>query len=181
MKHIRTLKALSVVAGIMLAASCAATDPGVAVSVKTRIAADDTIKALGIEVDAQDKVVTLTGTVDTATEKERALEIARSTKGVRDVVDMIAVRTSSTTADAPSPDRTAGETIDDAGITMRVKGSLLDDPLVKGMKIDVDTRQGVVYLTGTVHSSAEKNKAISLARQAEGVLDVQADLAIETS
>ena len=54
----------------------------------------------------------------------------------------------------------------------------IEDPLVKGMRIDVDTRNGVVYLTGRVSSEAEKNKAIDLARQSKGVRDVEANLTI---
>jgi hyperosmotically inducible protein len=69
--------------------------------------------------------------------------------------------------------------MDDAGITAAVKGKLLDDPTVRGLEIDVDTREGVVYLTGTVRSDAEKDRAIDIARSTKHVRDVQADLRIE--
>ena len=68
--------------------------------------------------------------------------------------------------------------IDDAGITIGVKSRLLDDPLVKGLKIDVDTRDGVVFLTGSVGSDAEREKAIQIAKDAKGVRDVKANLTI---
>jgi len=61
---------------------------------------------------------------------------------------------------------------------VRVKFRLLHDPLVKGLKIDVDTRDGVVFLTGTVESENEKEQAIKLARGTKGVKDVQANLTI---
>jgi hyperosmotically inducible protein len=74
--------------------------------------------------------------------------------------------------------KTVGETIDDATITARVKTALLNDPQVGGMKIDVDTTQGVVTMSGIVKSQAEAARAIELARQASGVKDVKSTLQI---
>jgi len=114
--------------------------------------------------------------VDSEGAKTRALELARDTEGAVNVVDMIAAREASGNGDAPEPERTVGEAFDDAGITMSVKSRLLDDPLVKGLKIDVDTRDGVVFLTGVVGSDAERQQAIQLAKDAKGVRAVQANL-----
>ena len=61
---------------------------------------------------------------------------------------------------------------------MSVKSKLLSDDLVKGLQIDVDTRVGVVYLTGNVGSDAERDQAVKLARETEGVKDVQANLTV---
>jgi osmotically-inducible protein OsmY len=75
--------------------------------------------------------------------------------------------------------KTVGETIDDATITTRVKTSLLNDPEVGGMRIDVDTFKGVVTLSGRVKTKAEEARAISLARKIGGVKDVKSTLQIE--
>jgi hyperosmotically inducible protein len=170
--------ALSVAA--LVAVSCAQTDAGITAKVKAKMTLDPAVKASEITVETKDKVVTLTGNVDSQIVKDKALELARNTTGVVNVVDMVAVKTTEGTGDAPEPSRSLGERIDDAGITMSVKAKLLEDPQVKGMKIDVDTRDGVVYLTGKVRSQAEKDKAIELARQAKGVRDVEANLTIES-
>jgi osmotically-inducible protein OsmY len=74
--------------------------------------------------------------------------------------------------------KTIGETIDDATITARVKTALLNDPQVGGMKIDVDTTQGVVTMSGIVKSQAEADRAVQLARQASGVKDVKSTLQV---
>jgi len=166
------------VAGLALVMSCASTDMGITAKVKAKLAADDVVKASQIEVQTASGVVTLTGNVDSEGAKTRALELARDTEGAVNVVDMIAARGASGNGNAPDPDRTVGEAVDDAGITISVKGRLLDDPLVKGLKIDVDTRDGVVFLTGAVGSDEERQKAIQLARDAKGVRDVQANLTL---
>jgi hyperosmotically inducible protein len=74
--------------------------------------------------------------------------------------------------------RTIDETIDDATITAHVKTALLNDPQVGGVKIDVDTTNGVVTLSGIVKSEAETARAIELARKAPGVKDVKSALRV---
>ena len=69
--------------------------------------------------------------------------------------------------------KTVGETIDDTAITTRVKTAMLNDPDVGGLRIDVDTFKGVVTLSGRVKSQTEKDRAIALARQVDGVTEVK--------
>ncbi len=170
---------MGIIASLVLIVSCGTPDEGMTAKIKAKMAADTTVKASQIEVETRNSVVTLKGNVDSQEAKDRAIELARSTNGVIDVVDMIAVRTSAETGNAPEPKRTLGEHIDDAAITASVKTRLLADPDVKGMRIDVDTREGVVYLTGTGGSQAERDKAVRLARETEHVKDVQPNLTIK--
>ena len=169
--------ALAAIAACALLAGCAS--ESLEATVKAKLAADSDVKASEISVTAKDHVVTLKGNIDSMTAKEKALRLARETSGVTSVIDEIAVRTSETTGDAPDNGRSVGEKIDDAGITMAVKSKLLDDPDVKGLKIDVDTREGIVYLTGTVRSETERTKAVQLAKDTKGVRDVQPNLDIK--
>lgn len=177
--RIRTISSLiAIVAVLCLISACASTDAGITTKVKSQFVADDIVKSAQIDVDTQDGVVTLTGNADSTEAKNRALELARNTDGVVDVVDMISARRASGDGQAPRPDRTVGDTLDDAGITLSVKNRLLGDPLVKGLQIDVDTRDGIVFLTGSVRSNEERQKAIDLSRETEGVRDVQANLTL---
>src|SRR5687767_6036667 len=75
--------------------------------------------------------------------------------------------------------KTVGDTIDDATITTRVKTSLLNDPDVGGLRIDVDTFKGVVTLSGAVKSRDEETRAVALARKIGGVADVKSTLQIQ--
>jgi hyperosmotically inducible protein len=75
--------------------------------------------------------------------------------------------------------KTVGETIDDATITTRVKTAFINDPLVGGLRIDVDTFKGVVTLSGRVKSKDEEQKAIQIARKTNGVVDVKSTLQIQ--
>jgi hyperosmotically inducible periplasmic protein len=71
--------------------ACSQTDAGITSAVKTKMAADDTVKASEINVDTHNHVVTLNGTVGSQAEKERAVTIARNTNGVNSVVDDLRV------------------------------------------------------------------------------------------
>ena len=62
-----------IVGAAMLAVGCAQSDAGITTSVKSRLAADDLVKARRIDVDTRERVVTLTGEVRTADEEAQAL------------------------------------------------------------------------------------------------------------
>lgn len=85
-------------------------------------------------------------------------------------------RVSTDGATAKTEPRGPVQTTTDAGITAKVKVALAADELVKARNIDVDTVRGVVALNGTVNSMAEKERAISLARNVQGVIEVKDNL-----
>jgi hyperosmotically inducible protein len=74
-----------------------------------------------------------------------------------------------------------GANITDGAITSAVKTKLLGDTKVGGLKIDVDTNDHVVTLTGPVHSAAERAEAVRLARNTTGVKSVVNKLVVETA
>jgi hyperosmotically inducible protein len=81
----------AVLAAAIMTVACAQTDAGITTNVKTKLAADDTVKAYQVDVDTRNGVVTLSGDVETTAAKEQAIQIARGTDGVRDVIDQIRV------------------------------------------------------------------------------------------
>ena len=60
--------------------------------IKSKMALDDTIRASAIDVDSSEGVVTLTGSVGSAAQRDRAVRLARETEGVTSVVDRLQVR-----------------------------------------------------------------------------------------
>ena len=88
----------AVLAAAIMTVACAQTDAGITTNVKTKLAADDTVKAYKVDVDTRNGVVTLSGEVESAAAKEQALQIARQTDGVRDVIDQIHVGEAAATA-----------------------------------------------------------------------------------
>jgi hyperosmotically inducible protein len=73
------------------------------------------------------------------------------------------------------------EVVTDSEITSAVKTKLLADKTVGGLKIDVDTKDGVVTLTGPVHNGTERAEALKIARNTKGVKSVKNKLVVETA
>ena len=68
----------------------AAANAALTAKITSKITLDDTLDNTRINVDSRDGAVTLRGQVNTATERERALQLARETEGVTSVVDQLA-------------------------------------------------------------------------------------------
>jgi hypothetical protein len=88
------------VATVVLTIACGKSDADITGRIKTQLVADDTVRAHTIDVVTHDRVVTLSGAAENERERERALEIARATEGVTEVVNNIAVMPAETEASA---------------------------------------------------------------------------------
>jgi hypothetical protein len=60
--------------------------------IKSKMALDDLVKAADINIDSANGVVTLTGRVSSEAERNRALQLARETDGVKSVTDRLVIR-----------------------------------------------------------------------------------------
>ena len=208
-------------------------DAAITSAVKSKLLGDKTVGGLKIDVDTKDGVVTLSGPVHSAAERNEAVRLARTTKGVKSVTNKLVLDTAATTGRTDKDDklkveikddtkesaakvkeaskkaadatkrgakktsdavkdttvdvkddttptlRKAGDATADAAITSAVKTKFLADTLVAGLKIDVDTKNGVVTLTGPVKSAAEKAEAVRLAKSTTGVKSVVDKLVIQ--
>ena len=67
----------------------------------------------------------------------------------------------------------------DAAITASIKADQLKDPDLSAIKIDVDTRDGVVTLNGVVKDEAAKKRAEQLAQATKGVKEVRSHLTVK--
>jgi hyperosmotically inducible periplasmic protein len=120
--------------------------------------------------------------------KQNAKEAARE---VGDASRNAANKASSETKEAANESRTAvmgagsetktsvGQKIDDAGITMKVKTGLSADKDLSATKIDVDTKDGVVTLTGTAPTADAKTRAADIAKNVKDVKSVNNQLTVK--
>jgi osmotically-inducible protein OsmY len=72
-----------------------------------------------------------------------------------------------------------GEVVDDSVITTKIKTQLAADELLKAFQVSVETRKGVVELSGSVNSQNAKDKAGQIARGVAGVKSVQNNLTVK--
>ncbi len=180
----RLLFAASLMAITLAAFGCASQtvdDTAITTSVKSKLAANTDTSAIKIHVDTVNGVVTLSGTVPTATEKSRAEEIARKTDGVTRVVNNIAVDPNAVGATnagekAGEAARSASDSLSDATILSKIKTQLVAEGVIG---TNVDVTDGNVVIRGEVENGAEKDKAEAIAKKTDGVKSVKNLLTIK--
>ena len=74
--------------------------------------------------------------------------------------------------------QTMGETIDDSYITSAVKTKLASDKIGSLTRVEVETNNGVVYLTGQVQTAEQRSHVGSLTSQVKGVKRVVNNLQV---
>jgi osmotically-inducible protein OsmY len=134
------------------------TDNAIRDAVEDELLIDRVVELNDVDVTVTEGVVTLSGSVDSVTERERALQIARTVRGVRSVVSTLKV--------VPNAFRT------DEQIASDVRNALLVDPATESYEVTVGVRDGVVTVEGKVDSWHEAKLVERVAGDVQGVLDV---------
>ena len=158
----------------------AISDAGITMRIDTTYMFNPHLSAMAIDVDTDHGVVTLSGTVPSDVHRDLAVSIAKSADGVRDVHDRLSVDQdiAPQPGGRPAAGRSFGEAVHDATITASIKMQLATGKGVAAHNINVDTRQGRVILTGQVTSEAERQLAVRIAKDTEGVREVENDLQV---
>jgi len=97
---------------------------------------------------------------------------------IRSLVLLIMIAAFVACASTPKQEGT-GEYFDDSVITAKVKTQLAADDFLKSFQIGVESRKGIVQLSGFVNSQAAVDKAGEIARGVEGVKTVKNDLIVK--
>lgn len=179
-------KALLTMVAVFIVVLAGCSSPGVddsaiTTKVKSKLAVDSQTSAIKIGVETKDGLVTLSGTVPTATEKNEAEKIARNTDGVKRVVNDITVNPDSLGATnmrekAGEATKDIGESVSDAAILTKLKAKLVADGIT-GTNVDVSN--GEVILKGQVDDASKKAKAGEIAKNTAGVKDVKNQLTVK--
>ena len=150
-------------------------DAWLSAKVKTTLLFHQNVSAM-TEVNTKDGIVTLKGDATSLAQKDLTTEYARDVEGVKDVRNEMRVVNTSDKAG-----RTLGEKIDDASITAQVKLVLLFHRSTSVLNTEVNTKHGVVTLSGEARNAAEKDLVSKLVKDIKGVISVENDMTIEES
>ena len=131
---------------------------------------DKTADASEINLEVYKGVVQLNGFVDNGKEKAQAEAVAKAVSGVKGVENNLMVKQAG---------QSTGGAIDDSTISAKVKSALIDSSDTKAQDIKVETRGGVVQLSGYVGNEAQKTAATKVAQSVEGVKAVKNSISIK--
>lgn len=116
---------------------------------------------------------------DAKVDAEKAMESAQSK------IEEGVAKTEAAADNAGNTAREAGssamEVVDDVAITAQVSAGLAKDPALSALKIDVDTRNGVVTLNGPAPTLDAKDRATGIAQGVKGVSSVVNLLTVQAS
>lgn len=138
-------------------------DTDIVQAIETEMITDGAVPGHAIYVTSDEGIVTLTGSVDNALARERALRIARTTRGAKAVINRIVV---------------APVLRSDGQIRSDVIRALSADPATESWEIRTKVNNGTVTLEGTVDSWAEKRLAKQVAAGVRGVREIRNDLVV---
>ena len=145
-------------------------DSVVTAKVKSALIEDADIKSFDLKVETRKGEVMLSGFVDSPSQMEHAVAIARAIVGVKNIDNKMSLKGTATSV---------GNKVDDGIITTKVKAALLADSSVKSLDIAVVTRKGEVQLSGFVNNQSQIDQAIEVVRRIEGVSSVNNQMSIK--
>lgn len=140
----------------------ALSDAEIGLSINTRLGEYSGELFRRVAVDVTEGRVVLIGGVVNPADADRAVEIASSVPGVKDVTSEIMVDQQA------SASRYAG----DVWITTQVRTRLLGDARIASFNYDIDTHDGVVHLTGVSRTQRELERVAAHAAAVPGVREV---------
>src|SRR5687767_14466185 len=169
-------------------------DGWLVMKVHSEMVDEDVLNGSDIDVDVKIGDVTLQGTVPSEAARSRALAVAKANDGVKSVVDQLRIAPAGRhdgegkveAAGEKAADKTAsaakktGRAIDDGWIKSKIYTQYLADwnTVLDDSDIDIDVRNNVVTLNGSVKSAEAKTKAVATAKATDGVKSVQDNLRI---
>jgi hyperosmotically inducible periplasmic protein len=131
---------------------------------------DAQLNDVKVDWDKDAHIAHLKGTVDQATDKQRAEDVASAAVGTSGrVLNEVTIKGMN--------DKVADDL--DGGIRTRLKNMVSEDPELKQHDIDFDVNNGVVTVKGSVASAAEKNRVSQIVKNAPGVKDMANALEIK--
>ena len=147
-------------------------DAAITAKVKALYVRSALIKTLNISVVTTNHTVALSGNVITDLQYEAAVSLAESIDGVTDVnADKLIVKAS----EAP---------LADTYITAKAKGTILKEKLfgsksVEYWPVKIETKDGVVYLTGAVDTDDQRANIVTLIEGINGVKSVKSTITVK--
>jgi osmotically-inducible protein OsmY len=152
------------------------TDLEIRADLNEKLAASQGLQGQSVQANVQDRIVTLSGRVETPAQKTGAEQLARSVANVVDVVNRLEV---SNPGAAQSESETGSK---DKDLTNRVLFAFFKERenFADAGAIKAAGREGNVVLTGAVASRAERALAERIARDVDGVKNVSNQLSVAT-
>lgn len=139
-------------------------DNEITAAIEKLLSVDEAISAHLIDIETNDGIVKIDGSVDNILAKERTAIIAGSIKGVRSVINAVRVNPVFQPDDA---------------LQNNIRDALKANPIIDASKINMEIRNGVVTLSGTTDTWAKREFAEEEVKRIKGINSVKNGILVE--
>jgi osmotically-inducible protein OsmY len=149
---------------------------------ETALILNEHLNPFAIDIRVDNNTATLEGEVHSSIDKELAENIALGIEGIDDVENKIKVVAKSSNMAQPTEktQRSFAQYVSDATMTAAIKTELLASSNVKGLKVDVDTHNDEVTLSGEVKTAEEKELVQAIVAKHDDVKKVINNLEVKS-
>lgn len=156
-------------------------DAWVSMKVKSALLFHRNVSAM-TKVNTKDGIVTLQGEAASQAQKDLTTEHVKDVEGVKDVQNEMTVAKAPVKQNEKTMGQkidAAGGSIDDASITALAKMSLMYHRSTSGLHTKIETKKGLVTLSGQAKSAAEKDLVTKYVQDVHGVQSVVNNMTIQ--
>jgi len=170
------------------------TDSDLENNIQAKLNSDETLRAARLDVDANasENKATISGTVESEAIRDRAVDLAKSANpGLildtkidvkpREIArsDWTQEHAREAAAKAKDYGDSVSDSLDDTWIHAKIVAKLIGNTTTPEHRINVDVKNNVVTLRGTVKTAEEKAEATRVAKETEGVARVVNNLKVD--
>ncbi len=171
----------------------AMSDSWITMKVHAQFVPEDALEDSDIDVTTKAGVVSLMGTVASAAGRDRAVQIAKATDGVKSVTNRLRIApehdghapaaAGSAAREGARETKSAakgmGRAMSDGWVTSKIYADFIDENALEGSDIDVDVNAGVVTLKGTAPTAVASARAADVAKAIDGVKSVRNNIKVK--
>lgn len=151
-------------------------DLEIRVAILEALARSRELAGKNIDVKIENRVVTLSGSVETPAQRNGAEQIARAVDGVAGVTNSLTVTNPQAATEPPSTGSAPTDSVGD--LAKRIQFELYQTDAFDTRTIKVKVEDGIVTLSGTVRSRAEQMLAERVAQSVSGAKKVISELKV---
>lgn len=150
--------------------------------IRTALALHRDIKRGNVSVSVVNSVATLTGEVPSWAARELAAKVAEDVEGVQAVENQLRVPASGGVepgGEASPPATPMPQRVADGSIRLQLEAALTVHPYIEARRVHVEVENGVVTLSGTVRTEADRALIQKIAEDGWGVRTVVNTIAVD--
>lgn len=147
-------------------------------SIENSLEADDSLGVYDVHVTYRHQLVILKGHVASERDRDRVVEIAKNTDGVKEVKDWLTVSPQSTTSSTSTAMNEFFGVRSDRDIGAEISSAISTDSKSLADKVTISVNDGTATIRGDLKNFREIDQVLSTTLMVAGVRDISSELTV---